>query len=218
MNQLINVEFSVKEIVLEDRYEIILKAKYETNVPAPVLIVEPMMTNLPIMKKGDVFRGELLITNYGLIDAQNVKARLPKGDNYTRFDFLTAIPDKITSNQVIVVPFKITALQDFSNASNGGASGGSCGTSLNYSGAIENDTPCPNGKSVASSASFGMNHASGGGNCSSSGSSNIHYRSGNGGGVSSPNVTYTPSSLQGGTSDELVCAPVMGDDDDSQCE
>jgi hypothetical protein len=38
---LVTVEWSVQEIALEDRYEIVLDATYETDVPAPVLVIEP---------------------------------------------------------------------------------------------------------------------------------------------------------------------------------
>lgn len=56
----------VTEIAIEDRYEITLDLTYETDVPVAVLVMEPVATQLPNLKKGEVFYGELTLTNYGL--------------------------------------------------------------------------------------------------------------------------------------------------------
>ncbi len=47
---LVTVEWNVTEVPLQDRYEITLNATYETDVPAPVVVMEPGAINLPKMK------------------------------------------------------------------------------------------------------------------------------------------------------------------------
>ncbi|WP_431685854.1 LamG-like jellyroll fold domain-containing protein [Hahella sp. NBU794] len=167
MNKLISVEFSVREITLEDRYEVVLNATYETNVPAPVVLFEPMSVNLPMMKKGEVFQGEFSLTNYGLVAAEDVKSNLTKGDSFARFEYFGEIPDTLFPGQVVVVPYRIIALQDFDPSADGDASGAGC-ANHNYNSDISFSSPCANGNVAKGNA--GINHnAAGGSSCSSSG-------------------------------------------------
>src|SRR6218665_956025 len=77
---LINVEWSVREITIEDRYDITINASFETDVPAAVVVLHPASVNLPRMAAGDVHYGELSLTNHGLVRADNIRARLPQSD------------------------------------------------------------------------------------------------------------------------------------------
>lgn len=95
---LITVEWSVREITINDRYEITLDATFETDVPAAVVVMQPASVNLPKMNPGDVFYGELVLTNHGLIRADNVKQKLPVSDPYFRFEFLVNVPDTLNAN------------------------------------------------------------------------------------------------------------------------
>ena len=61
---LVTVEWKVTEITIQDRYDIVLTAVYETNVPAPVVVAEPASINLPDMRTGDVYTGEFTLTNH----------------------------------------------------------------------------------------------------------------------------------------------------------
>lgn len=130
VNSVITVEWSVKEITLEDRYDIILDLLYETNVPIPVLVMEPASINLPKMKKGEVLLGELSLTNYGLINAIEVKAQFPASDSTLRYEFAAPVPDVIAPFDRVIIPYRLTAVADFDPAVNGiTTSGGSCGYS-----------------------------------------------------------------------------------------
>ena len=44
---LVTVEWSVREITIQDRYEITLNATFETDVPAAVVVMQPASVNLP---------------------------------------------------------------------------------------------------------------------------------------------------------------------------
>jgi len=118
---LVTVEWSVTEITLEDRYEINLEATYETDVPAAVVIIEPLSVNLPEMAIGEVYSGEFSLTNHGLIRADNLKFELPEDDQYFKYDWLAELPDTLAAHQQISIPYRLTALH--SSCSSGGASG-----------------------------------------------------------------------------------------------
>ncbi|SOD51611.1 hypothetical protein SAMN06296416_101737 [Pseudoxanthomonas wuyuanensis] len=125
---LISVEWSVREITIEDRYEITLNATFETDVPAPVVVIQPTSINLPKMKPGEVLQGELVMTNYGLIRADNVQARIPASDEYFKFEFLAQPPTTLEAKQRVRLPYRVIALRSYgSDATGGPSSGGGSG-------------------------------------------------------------------------------------------
>ncbi|HSM75334.1 MAG TPA: Ig-like domain-containing protein, partial [Desulfobacterales bacterium] len=64
---LVTVVWSVTETTIADRYEIVLSATFETDVPAAVVVAEPAALTLPEMRAGDVLNGEFTLSNYGLV-------------------------------------------------------------------------------------------------------------------------------------------------------
>ncbi|MFP4446602.1 MAG: NEW3 domain-containing protein, partial [Desulfosudaceae bacterium] len=96
---LVTVEWEVTEITIEDKYEIVLSATYETQVPAPVVVMEPASVSLPEMSSGDVFQGEFTITNQGLVRADDVSLSMPADDRYFQYEFLTDLPESLQAGQ-----------------------------------------------------------------------------------------------------------------------
>ncbi|WP_172807586.1 hypothetical protein [Endozoicomonas ascidiicola] len=166
VNNLITVEFKVKEITLEDRYEINLEAEFKTNVPVAVVVIEPMSVNLPVMKKGDIINGEITLTNYGLIRADNVQGQLPTGNDVARFDYLQPIPDTLEAGEVYTLPYRVTALQSFNPDDDGSATGGGC-WKHQYWARVNWESQCANGQIVKSGS--GVTWYSAGGSCGGSG-------------------------------------------------
>jgi large repetitive protein len=124
---LITVEWSVREVTIADRYEITIDATFETDVPAAVVVAQPSSINLPKMKAGDVFYGEITLTNYGLIRADHVTQKLPPSDPYFRYEFLVELPPSLEPKQKVTIPYRVVALQSLDPADAGGAaSGGGC--------------------------------------------------------------------------------------------
>ncbi|WP_210425237.1 Ig-like domain-containing protein [Spongiibacter thalassae] len=139
---LVTVEWSVNEVTIEDRYDITATATYETSVPAAVVIVEPLSINIPNLTVGEVYYGELRITNYGLIRADNLQVDLPPSDDFYRYELMVGLPDTIEANESLVVPYRIVMLQ--SHEPDGDATGGGC---YNYTakGEVSSDYTCANG-------------------------------------------------------------------------
>ncbi|HOA61932.1 MAG: immunoglobulin domain-containing protein [Verrucomicrobia bacterium] len=110
---LVSVEWEVVPITIEDRYEIVLTAVFETDVPAPVVTIEPAAVNLPQLFAGDVFYGEYVIENHGLIRADNLQFQLPASDAYLKYEILAAVPDRLEAKQKVRIPYRITCLTSF---------------------------------------------------------------------------------------------------------
>jgi len=124
---LVTVEWSVTEITIQDKYDIVLTAVYETNVPAAVVVIEPASVTLPAMQAGDVFNGEFTLTNYGLIRADDLSLSLPPDDQYFKYEALAALPDSLAAKQRITVPYRVTCLKSLEPDADGQATGGGCG-------------------------------------------------------------------------------------------
>ena len=102
---LVTVEWSVTETTIQDKYDIVLTAIYETNVPAAVVAVEPTSIVLPKMRAGDVYNGEITLTNYGLIRAEALTFSLPGSDQNFKFELLSgSLPETIAAKERIVIP------------------------------------------------------------------------------------------------------------------
>lgn len=188
---LITIEWSVTEITIEDRYEITLQATFETDVPAAVVVFEPAGTTIPDMEVGDVFHGELRLTNYGLIRADNLTFQTPGEDGYYRYEFLGSLPDSLEAKGSLVIPYRITALSPYE--ADGSGSGGGCGgysatASANYNYECANDVTSSGGTSHSWSRPVSGGSSCGGGSGGYGGGSG----SGGGGGSGGPGGTSLP--------------------------
>lgn len=183
MNNLVNVEWSVREITIEDRYEIKLEATFRTFVPVALLMLEPLHVNLPVMKKGEVFQGEFTLTNYGLIRADNVKQVFPQDSDLVRFEFLKQVPTTMDSGQVFTMPYRIHALRDFNPSSDASATGGGCGN-MNAGTSVSYTSNCAAGNTVPGGAGAGWssNWGSCGGGGTAQAVSVVQSSGGSGGG------------------------------------
>ncbi|WP_198402813.1 right-handed parallel beta-helix repeat-containing protein [Methylomonas koyamae] len=120
---LVSVEWSVTEVPLQDRYEITLNATYETDVPAPVVVMEPGAINLPKMKAGEVYYGEFTLTNHGLIRAEDLQFNLPTDDAF-RIELLGGLPTSLEAKETVTVPYRIVALKTLDQGQDGGSGAG----------------------------------------------------------------------------------------------
>lgn len=109
--QLVSIEFSVTETTIRDEYDIVLEATYQTMVPAPVVLLEPMSINLPAMQQGEEVTGELTLSNYGLVRADDIQFALPTSDASFRYEFFGQLPTQLAAKSRVVIPYRITSLK-----------------------------------------------------------------------------------------------------------
>ncbi len=90
-NQLVSVEWEVRPITVEDRYEVVLKTTYATEVPAAVVEMHPASITLPTSmgKAGRSYFGMVLLKNTGLIRADNVQISIPPANEYFVYGLAT---------------------------------------------------------------------------------------------------------------------------------
>ena len=99
--QTISIDFSVTETTVQDVYDINLEATFQTQVPAPVILLEPLSINLPDLQVGEELTGELTLTNYGLIQAEQVAFTPPQSDEYYKYEFLADVPKVLAARTSI---------------------------------------------------------------------------------------------------------------------
>ena len=146
--ELVTVEWEVKEITIDDTYDIVLNTTYKTNVPAAVVVADPASVSLPVMQPGGVFHGEITLTNHGLIQAEQVVFALPADDQYFAYALLTKVPETIAAGASVTIPYRVTSLHPVAGGDDGNSSGGgSCGEYTNCS-AIVYVYECVNGQWV----------------------------------------------------------------------
>ncbi len=111
--QVVSFEWSVNETTIQDRYDVTITATFQAQVPAPVVILEPSAINLPDMQVGEEFTGELTISNYGLVRADNVRFTAPTGNEYFRIDVQGTVPTALDAKSRVVLPYRVTQIKAF---------------------------------------------------------------------------------------------------------
>jgi hypothetical protein len=109
--QLVSIEFGVTETPIPDVYDIVLEATYQTFVPAPVVLLEPLSINLPQMQQGEEITGELTLNNYGMVRADNLKYALPTSDENFKYEFFGELPTQLAAKARHVIQYRITSLK-----------------------------------------------------------------------------------------------------------
>ncbi len=87
--ELVNYEWSVFPTTIEDRYLITIDALFETNVPAPVVTIEPESVDLRLMTTESI-QVDFTLTNHGLITADDVSLFIA---NHPRYEFTPLVTD-----------------------------------------------------------------------------------------------------------------------------
>ncbi len=202
--QLVSVEWHVREITIEDRYEIVLNATFETDVPAAVVVTDPLVVNLPEMQPGDIFYGEFHLTNHGLVRADEFEFSMPADDAYFKYEVMGGIPNSIEAKSRITIPYRIISIApiDSDGASTGSCSGHSANTTFSHT------FKCANGGTSGGGGGNQLNSGGGGGSCGG-GSVSTSYGSGGGGGSISGGGGGGPSGGGSGGGGWTECRPYM---------
>jgi len=104
--QLVTYTWKVEPTQIEDRYEFVLETTFETNVPVPVVTIEPADFDLDQIGVGSM-QVDFTITNHGLIAAE--EAWFDFGEN-SEYVFTPLVEDlgAIPAQSSVVVPVLIT--------------------------------------------------------------------------------------------------------------
>ncbi len=145
--EVVSFEWDVTETTITDEYEVSLTALYQTFVPAPVMLIEPASITLPSLQVGEEFSGELTITNYGLLRADDVVFIPAVSDSKLQIEYVGDVPGTFDAKQRVRIGYKITAIEPFP--------GGSVSTTAG-SGPSKLQSPIPGGsRGKAMAACFG---------------------------------------------------------------
>lgn len=108
--QTVRYIWTVEEIQIEDRTQIHIETVFETFVPAPVIVVDPIYVDLsPLTSPGQKMQVNYKIANHGLIAAQNGKFRFSEHPLY-RITPLIENVGTIPANSEMTVPVTIERL------------------------------------------------------------------------------------------------------------
>lgn len=145
VNELVTFEWSVEPVGLQDRYQIVVTATYDTRVPAPRLVITPETILLPEMKPGDVFAGDLLVENKGFLRAEEIEFHPPVlGDGYL-VEIPGELPEMMEPGQFVRLPYRVTRLAAAQKTGDPGgqrAMGGDC-SCAGGCGYVKYVTTCP---------------------------------------------------------------------------
>ncbi len=113
----INYSWTVIPVDFEDTYNITIEAEFETNVPAPVVVIEPAFIDITDVELP--IQVDLTITNYGLITADDYELSVGTTDAFEIITLVDFVGD-IAGQQSVTVPIIIAA-------PGGARGGGGCG-------------------------------------------------------------------------------------------
>ena len=100
--QAITYTWDVIETDIEDEYQIDLIMKFETNVPAPVVVME-MPKVMPQLQGDETYTFMVTLTNKGLITAEDTELKFP--DNDPEYEWIFNFPKiDILAQQAVQVP------------------------------------------------------------------------------------------------------------------
>jgi len=113
----ITLDWTVEPTGVQDVYDIVVNADYETNVPKPVVTISgPSRVDGGSLAVGESLLFYLTLTNHGLLDAQNTQLILPEGSAYWSYKALAYTePFTLAPHQSVEIPVQLTRIS-FPNA------------------------------------------------------------------------------------------------------
>ena len=108
--------WSVVPSTVTDTYSIQLDSTFETNVPIPVITVNPPILDFSNLGYGQSMVIDLTMTNQGLIAADNVTLDLPNPTGYVITPLVNSVPE-IAADSSVQIPVTITRLLPSTEAS-----------------------------------------------------------------------------------------------------
>jgi YD repeat-containing protein len=107
LTQVVTYEWTVVPTTIEDQYNITLGITFKTDVPAPVVVMEPAVFNFNL-EGGQSVDAQITVTNKGFIAADNVVVRPNITDTAIQIDMPYSVIPRLAAGQSLVVPFRLT--------------------------------------------------------------------------------------------------------------
>ena len=125
--QTVKYIWTVTPTEIEDKYTISIESVFETDVPIPVVTIDPPLIDLQDLQVvGQVMQMNMTLTNHGLITANDIKLDFGSHPFYRIEPLLQAV-DSLTAKSSLAIPVRITRINDFADPNPGGGSGGGGG-------------------------------------------------------------------------------------------
>lgn len=121
--QLVTYIWSVIPTLIGDAYEIVIDVVFETDVPAPVVTVDPVFVDLQDMEPGDVRQVDYTFSNHGLIAAQSFRLYFQQYPGFTITPLVDDLGD-LEAGDERVVPVTIERTSAAAVSGGGGGSQG----------------------------------------------------------------------------------------------
>ncbi len=104
--------WTVEEIAVEDRTRITIDATFETNVPAPVVVVDASIDLKDLDRIGETQLYEIKYTNHGLVQATDIAIFFDEHPFYEIVPLVDAIP-VLPANSSVTIPVRVTRVNHF---------------------------------------------------------------------------------------------------------
>ena len=115
--QTVRTSWNVKQVGIEDRYEITVESEFDANVPVPTVIIEPDVIDLYGLDTiGKSTQIDMVVTNHGLIAADNLSLSLFEHPFY-KVESLIEDLGSLSAKSSLTVSVRITRISDFDNLS-----------------------------------------------------------------------------------------------------
>jgi hypothetical protein len=125
--QTVKYTWTVTPTEIEDRYTISVQQTFETDVPIPVVTLDPPLIDLKDLQViGQVMQINMTVTNHGLIAANDVKLNFGSHPFYKIEPLLGEI-DNLAAKSSLTIPVRVTRINDFSDSDSSTGGGGTGG-------------------------------------------------------------------------------------------
>lgn len=108
--------FTVEPTTIEDRYTLRVESTFETQVPIPVITIEPAAIDIA-QHPGEEFQIDVTVRNQGLIAADSVKLDIPGGRAFTVTPLITDL-GRLPGGGSITIPVVVKRIPPQQQAAN----------------------------------------------------------------------------------------------------
>ncbi len=167
--QTVKYTWTVTPTEIEDKYIITVQSTFETNVPIPVVTIDPPLIDLENLQAvGQVTQINMTVTNHGLIAANDIKLNFGEHPFY-KIEPLINNFDGLAAKSSLTIPVRITRIADFDTLPNSAGELSTLATPsvpCSISGSLGWSYPC-GGNDVQKSTTIAFNNVEG--NCAGGG-------------------------------------------------